>query len=265
MKIKKIEFEVSGMTCEHCARTIEKLFDEKDGVRDKRVNYPEAKAVIKYDAEKVSEHELANIINGSDHYRVKESVAFEIKQYASKSLIIIGGGSAAFAAAIKASEIGASVTMINDDLIGGTCVNIGCVPSKAMIKAVAALHTDDRFDGIERKARVTDYGAVTGQTQSLTDEPRQKKYIDVLQSYPNVKLIEGRAVLESENSLRVNGENLPFKRLLIATGASPYIADIPGLREAGHLDSTAVLAMKKLPKSIIVIGGRYIAVELAQM
>ena len=117
-------------------------------------------------------------------------------------LIIIGGGSAGFAATIKANELGAKVTMINAGLpIGGTCVNVGCVPSKTLIRAGETLYraSHNQFEGLQTEGQVNDFKAVTKQKQNLVDALRQKKYSDVIAGLTNFNLIEGKARLDRKS------------------------------------------------------------------
>jgi mercuric reductase len=111
-------------------------------------------------------------------------------------LAVIGAGSAGFSAAITAAEAGARVALIGDGTLGGTCVNVGCVPSKALIRAVEGLHharVANRFDGIEAKARVTDWAKTVAQKQALVEELRAAKYAGVLPQHENVDYVEGYA------------------------------------------------------------------------
>ena len=123
-------------------------------------------------------------------------------------LAVIGAGSAGFSAAITAGEAGARVALIGAGTIGGTCVNVGCVPSKALIRAVESLHharAAGRFDGIEAEARVTDWAATVAQKQALVEELRQAKYADVLPRHENVDYVEGRATFDDDGKLTVDG------------------------------------------------------------
>ncbi len=183
-------------------------------------------------------------------------------------LVIIGGGSAAFAAAIKGSELSARVTMINGGLpIGGTCVNVGCVPSKFMIRAAETIHraNNNGFEGVETNGRVADYKSVVAQRRRLVEELRRAKYMDVVADLPGFTRIEGMARLVSPGIVEVNGERIDADRILIATGAAPKIPSIPGLAQSGYLTSSTTFELEEIPESIIVLGGRYIAVEMAQM
>lgn len=183
-------------------------------------------------------------------------------------LIVVGGGSAAFAAAIRATELGAKATIINDRLpIGGTCVNVGCVPSKTLIRAAEAHHRAGRhaFAGIESSSRVADFGAVIRQKHELVAQLRQAKYLDVVGPLSGVCLVEGRARLVAPDAVEVNGERITGDRILIATGVAPFVPPIPGLEEAGYLTNESLFDLEELPESLIVLGGRYVALECAQM
>lgn len=183
-------------------------------------------------------------------------------------LAILGGGSAAMSAALKASELGARVTMVNAGLpFGGTCVNVGCVPSKALIRAAEAHYraVHHPFEGIRGESRLEDFGAVIRQKRALVKELRQGKYEDVFYDLPNAQLAEGRGRILAPNLLEVEGEKIEADRILIATGARPFIPPVPGLEEAGVLTNESAFELEELPGSLIVLGGRYIALEIAQM
>jgi mercury(II) reductase len=182
-------------------------------------------------------------------------------------LAVIGAGSAGFSAAITAAELGAQVVLIGGGTIGGTCVNIGCVPSKALIRAAETLHqaaAASRFAGIRAKANVGDWPAVIRQKDELVAELRQHKYIDLLPAYNNISYIEGQARI-ADGGVDVDGGQVKAERLLIATGTRPGVPSIPGIGQVDYLTSTSALALEVLPKSLLVIGGGYIGTELAQM
>jgi len=140
VKVKTVKYSIAGMTCDHCAKAIEKKLEGKRGVLKKTVSYKDALGEFQYDSEIVTKDEIASLINSTGHYKVVKEIIennSKGKNYAGKELseskllnknadydlIIIGGGSAAFAAAIKASELEKKVLMINEGLpIGGTCV-----------------------------------------------------------------------------------------------------------------------------------------------
>ncbi len=183
-------------------------------------------------------------------------------------LAVIGAGSAGFSAAITAADEGAKVVLIGHGTIGGTCVNVGCVPSKAMIRAVEIMHSTraaDRFDGVEATAKITDWAAVVRQKQALVDDLRAAKYIDVLPNYDTVTYLQGAARFQKDGSLMVDGVPIPAKKVIIATGSRPHVPDISGLEAVDWLDSTSALELEVLPASMTIMGGGYIGVELAQI
>ncbi|RLE21774.1 MAG: mercury(II) reductase, partial [Acidobacteria bacterium] len=185
-----------------------------------------------------------------------------------KHLIIIGGGSAAFSATIKANELGAAVTMINAGLpIGGTCVNVGCIPSKALIRAAEQVHhsNNHEFRGIQTSGHVADFKALMDQKQELVQELRQAKYVDVVSDMEDFTLMEGHASFKDASTVSVNGQNIHGDAVLIATGATTFVPIIPGLRESGFLTNETLFELDTLPDSLIVLGGRYVALEVAQM
>ncbi len=182
-------------------------------------------------------------------------------------LAVIGAGSAGFSAAITAAELGAKVALIGHGTIGGTCVNVGCVPSKNLIRAMESLHhakAAERFSGIRGDAEITDWRAVIAQKDEIVADLRQGKYIDVLASYDNIAYLDGPAELGAD-VIAVNGEKLEAGKIVITTGASAAVPSIPGMEDVSFLTSTTALELDHLPKSLLVIGGGYIGVELAQM
>ena len=183
-------------------------------------------------------------------------------------LVVIGAGSAGFSAAITAADAGAKVALVGHGTIGGTCVNVGCVPSKAMIRAVEIMHSARaaaRFDGIDARAKITDWGAVVRQKQALVDDLRAAKYSDVLPNYDAVTYIEGAARFQADGSIKVDDQVIRAGKTIIATGSRPHVPDIDGLAGLDWLDSTSALELESLPDSMLIMGGGFIGVELAQI
>jgi len=181
-------------------------------------------------------------------------------------LIVIGAGSGGFSAAITATEQDKTVLLVGYGTIGGTCVNIGCVPSKNLIRAVESLQSArdaSRFAGIEAQAKIVDWQALIAQKQQLVDDLRQAKYSDILPQYPNVTYLEGKAKLDKQGVI-VNDTLYQASKILIATGSSNSIPPIKGLADIDCLDSTQLLEIKTLPQSLLVIGAGVIGCELAQ-
>jgi len=186
-------------------------------------------------------------------------------------IAIIGSGSAAFAAAIRAVEEGAQVTIIECGTVGGTCVNTGCVPSKIMIQAahIAHVRSISPFDdGISVQAPAIDRNKLFAQQQARVEELRQSKYQSILESHEAITFVRGQAQFIDSHTLEVrNGSDtrlLSFDRCLIATGASPAIPDIPGLGGLPYWTSTEALESETIPERLTVIGSSVVAVELAQ-
>jgi mercuric reductase len=183
-------------------------------------------------------------------------------------LLVVGGGSAGFAAAIKGAEVGARVGLIEGGTLGGTCVNVGCVPSKTLIRAAEANHRRGHhgFSGIPTSDGKPDWAAVRAQKDALVATLREAKYWDVLRAYEAVTLFQQRATLTSGRSVRLaDGRTLTGGKIIITTGASPWAPPIPGLAEAGYLDNATAMALDRLPSSLLVIGGGAVGLELAQM
>ena len=186
----------------------------------------------------------------------------------SYDLIVVGAGSAGFSASITAAEAGKRVALVGHGTIGGTCVNVGCVPSKAMIRAAEAVHSGiaaERFPGIAPCAHAVDWAALVQGTTELVTEMRHKKYIDLLPEYDTVDYIEDGPARLREGGVEVGGRTLRADRIIVATGSRPQMPDIAGIEAVEVLDSTALLTLPERPESLILLGGGYIGAELAQM
>ncbi len=182
-------------------------------------------------------------------------------------IAVVGAGSAGFSAAITAAESGARVALIGHGLIGGTCVNVGCVPSKTLLRATDSVHAANRagrFGGIRARATLDDWAATVAAKDDLVTAVRQAKYADLLPEYDSVDYIEGTARLV-ERGVEVDGEVVVAPRVVIATGSRPAVPAIPGIERVPWLDSTAALALERLPESAVIVGAGFIGCELAQM
>lgn len=172
--------------------------------------------------------------------------------------IIIGGGAAGFAAATKANELGAKTAMVNSGLpLGGTCANVGCVPSKYLLNLAKTLH--------ERGAKATDLSAITDGMNSLIERYRVKKYDEVLRDFENVTSYEGRGRFISGGELEVNGQIISGEKFLIATGSSTRIIPFEGIEETDYLTHRGALQLRRLPRSMAVVGGGPLGLEFAQI
>lgn len=185
---------------------------------------------------------------------------------------VIGSGGAAMAAALKAVEQGARVTLVERGTIGGTCVNTGCVPSKIMIRAAhtAHLRRQSPFDeGISANSPLIERSKLVAQQQARVDELRLAKYERIIESHPAIAVLRGDARFEDSQHLvvRMNdgGERrVSFDRCLVATGARPGIPQISGLQDTPYWRSTEALVSASIPACLAVIGSSVVALELAQ-
>jgi len=185
---------------------------------------------------------------------------------------VIGSGSGAFASSIKMAELGARVTMIEGaEVVGGSCVNTGCVPSKILIRAAQLAHQqrDNPFKGLKNSHPQVNRSLIAQQQTSLVDELRDTKYISILESNPAITLLKGYAHFENENTLLIkkpdgSEKELRVDRILIATGSTPTIPPINGLADTPYWTSTEALFAEELPESLLVIGSSVIALEIAQ-
>ena len=187
-------------------------------------------------------------------------------------LLILGSGSTAFAAAIGASELGARVAMVERRTLGGTCVNRGCLPSKNLIEAARLVWdaAHPRYDGLAPVRMAVDFPTLIGQKDQVVRDYRAKKYNAVADGMMDLEILDGSASFESPTSISLDGRAIAADRFLIATGSRPIVPSIPGLDTVPYLTSDLLDAdetgrLTDLPESLIVLGGGYIAVELAQM
>lgn len=183
-------------------------------------------------------------------------------------LVVIGGGSAGVAGAIKAAELGARVAVVEGGTLGGTCVNVGCIPSKTLLRAAEANYRRQHhgFEGIATTNGAPAWDVVRAEKDALVTALRQAKYADVLHSYNAITLFQQNAQVAPGPVVRLaDGRTLQADRILLTTGASPTVPPIPGLNEAGFLDSATAMALEQLPESLLVIGGSAVGLELAQM
>ncbi len=271
---KSYTLRVEGMTCDGCARHVTEALKSVAGVEEAQVpGWRSGQATVIAESG-VTDEDLTHAVSSAGYRAiVRQRQALEGERRAPKTdgadfdLMIIGGGSAAFAAAIKAAELGAKVYIAEAGTIGGTCVNIGCVPSKTLIKAAEICYHSayPKFEGLTACPPPSDWQRVVQQKDELVAALRAGKYINVLDAYPEVKLIRGKARLTGGRGVSVNGDAYHPGKIIIATGSLPWAPPIPGLKEAGYIDSTGALSLSALPQSMIVIGSGAIGLELAQL
>src|SRR3989338_7856143 len=183
-------------------------------------------------------------------------------------LIIIGGGAGAFAAVIKANELKAKTLMVNHGLpLGGTCVNVGCIPSKNLLKAGEVLYYSQyhNFNGIKLRVDEFDFGKTIQEELGVVSAMRKEKYEDVLKNLSNVTFIESGAKFTSPTEIEVNSQKYQGKKFIIATGSTTKVPAIEGIKEVGYLTHIEALANKGQPKSLVIIGAGPLGLEFAQM
>ncbi len=275
-----INLRVEGMTCDSCADHVSRALAGVPGVI--QVNVPgwqsgQAELVTNPD---VPDQALVEAVEAAG-YRVTSADRRPLpptEETGSRrptvvggrdyDLMVIGGGSAGFAAAIRGAELGARVGLVNDGAIGlgGTCVNIGCVPSKTLIRTAEAWHKAGHhpFTGAHTRQVDLDWSRVIGQKDELVAELRQAKYADVLAAYPQITLIEGRAHFDGDGTLTVGDRAYQAGKYIITTGAHPWLPDLPGADEMDVLTSTTAMTLSQQPRSLVVLGGRFVALELGQ-
>ena len=279
--MQQFDLEFERMTCAGCVEHVSEALRSVDGVEEVRMgDWADRRAtVVAHDD--TDPEAVAAALDETNYTAHVEARTPTLSSSSASSpggpatdydLLVVGGGSAAFAAARKASALGRRALIVNDGPshgglpFGGTCVNVGCVPSKALIRAAEAHHRAARhpFDGITSESEVTDFGAVTDQVQSLVDTLQQEKYLDVVADDPNVDLREGWARLAGPHSIEVDGDTFRGRRILVATGARPFVPDISGLEEVGYLTNEDLYRLDDRPEHLIVLGGGYVGLENAQ-
>ncbi|MBW2096876.1 MAG: FAD-dependent oxidoreductase, partial [Deltaproteobacteria bacterium] len=183
-------------------------------------------------------------------------------------LIIVGGGAGAFAAAIEANDHQAKTLMVNAGLpLGGTCVNVGCVPSKRLLLAAEMLHMarSRTIPGIKLDVGAFDFEKLIDDELDLVSRMQREKYHDVLKKLDAVTFVEGYARFVAENEIEVNQHVFRAPKIIIATGSRAKIPPLDGLVEIGFITHVEALKNRRLPKSLTIIGAGPVAVEFAQM
>ncbi|MFC5510465.1 mercury(II) reductase [Massilia jejuensis] len=285
--------EISGMTCGSCAAHVKEALETVPGVRAVLVSYPEGRAEVSTESGTLPgaliaavdglgyKATLADALLANNRTGLPDTVRKSMGSADNRArgdsdrrlnIAVIGSGAAAMAASLKAVEQGARVTLIERGTIGGTCVNIGCVPSKIMIRAahVAHLRQKSPFDvGVGATMPAIDRNKLLAQQQARVDELRHAKYESILEGNPAITVLHGEARFKGEHALAVRlpdgGEReVTFDRCLVATGANPAIPPIPGLKGTPYWTSTEALVSDAVPQRLAVIGSSVVALELAQ-
>ncbi len=182
-------------------------------------------------------------------------------------LVIIGSGSAAFAAALKAAEHDSKIAMVEKGTIGGTCVNVGCVPSKNLLRAGELRYYDTNrdFPGIRPGRTTLEFRKVIEQKDQIVRGLRKEKYSDVLRSLPSTKLFRGKARFVSKTRVKVDGISVDARKFIVASGSSPRIPHILGIDKVDYLTNVEALSLRDKPDTMVIVGGRALGLEFAQM
>lgn len=268
---KQIRLVVNGMTCDDCERHVSHAL-ESVGAGNISASFRKNEATFELaDLNRLDAAKQAIVDTG---YKPGDATIFSEQKPGiietggnfDYDLLIIGSGGSAFSAAIQAVGYGAKVAMVERGTIGGTCVNIGCVPSKTMLRAAEINHlaTSNPFQGLNTTAGPVELAKLIDRKNELVGELRQHKYVDLIDVY-GFELIQGEARFVDVATVEVNGRQITARNFLISTGASPAVPHIPGLEQVDYLVSTTALELKELPKRLAVIGSGYIAMELGQM
>lgn len=266
---------IAGMTCTHCETAVSTALT-RAGARDVEADFRRGEATFTLPTEIEIDPAVLQQAAREAGYQPgpvesAEPIPIVSRQRDSDAtydfdLAIIGSGSAGFAAAIKAREQGARVIMVERGTIGGTCVNIGCVPSKTLLRAAEAYHTAGHhpFRGIETRTGDVALGQAVAQKNDLVSYLRQTKYANLIGEY-DWELVHGEARFTGPDTLTVGDRTIRAAAFLIASGARPTVPPIPGLSDAGYVTSTEALDLTQVPRSLVVIGAGYIALELGQL
>jgi mercuric reductase len=263
--------QVDGMTCDDCARHVTVAL-EGAGADRVSVSWRAGQARFSWPQE-VGEETLRAAVTAAG-YRpgalrpVAEASGSPAAPGAAGTdfdLVVLGAGSAAFAAAITATEAGYRVALAEEGVLGGTCVNVGCVPSKALLRAgeLAWAAGHHPFAGLAVSSGPVDLAALVAQKDALVGQLRQEKYADLAAEY-GFEVLPGRSRFTGPDAVDVSGRPVRAARYIIATGASPAAPPVPGLAEAGYLTSTTALDLTQVPRRLVVIGANAVGLELGQ-
>ncbi len=183
-------------------------------------------------------------------------------------LVIIGGGAGGFGAAIKANDLGARTALVHAGLpLGGTCVNVGCVPSKTLLWAAEVLHTatHHRIPGLDLRVARLDVGAIMRDELALVQRLRDEKYAAVLRGLEHVSLVHGSARFTDAHTIAVDGQSLSARHIVIATGSTATVPAVPGLREVGYLTHIEALQHEQRLESLVIVGAGPVGLEFGQL
>jgi mercuric reductase len=194
-------------------------------------------------------------------------------------LVILGSGSTAFAAALHAAELGKTVAMTEHRTVGGTCANRGCLPSKNLIEAARLVYeaAHPRYPGLSKVEMPINWADLIAQKDEIIQEYRSHKYESLLDHPERIQVVSGQAIFVSDHEVEVRSadgvRHLVGEQILIATGSEPSIPTVPGLSEVPYQTSDLLSSsddpwgteLREQPRSLLILGGGSIALELGQM
>ena len=181
-------------------------------------------------------------------------------------LVVIGGGTAGLVSAAGAAALGARVALIERDKLGGDCLYRGCVPTKALVKSARVAHLVDRSEefGIKTAGYELDFPAVMDRMERVIEAAGEHDSPERFRKL-GVDVIQEQAGFEAPDLIAVDGRRLKTRGAIIATGSHPTAPPVEGLEEAGYLTNVEALQLRRLPRSMIVVGSGPIGSEFAQI
>lgn len=268
-----VHLDISGMTCRDCAQHVREAIERIDGVASAAVDYRSGRASVELEERAAMGAVIAAVAQSG----YGAELARDGGQHGPTDfdVVVIGTGGAGVAAAIQASEMGGRVGIAEGGTLGGTCVNVGCIPSKTLVEAAAHYHAARRgFPGIAPCEPAVSWRELLRQKDALVGDLRQSKYADVLASYSGITLLDGRATISGMTAesgaavlfrVQVGDVEHRARKLIVATGSAPAMPLIPGLDQVDALTSTTAMTLEQRPASLIVLGGGPVGVELGQI
>lgn len=200
-----------------------------------------------------------------------EDIVVEVNKTGFKDVIVIGGGPGGYVAAIRAAQLGAQVTLVEKEYLGGTCLNVGCIPTKVLLQT-AELYEEmlnSKIYGIKIDGNVSvDLNSLQKRKEEITSQ--LVNGVTGLLRLNNIEVIKGEASFRDKNTIDVKKDDgsivtLKANNFIIATGSKPFTPPIKGIDSEGVLNSTDALSLKEIPKELVIIGGGVIGIEFATL
>jgi mercuric reductase len=266
---RQATLEVTGMTCEACEHHVADALT-KAGAVDASADFRRGVAGFAW-PDSVTEEGLRGAVTEAGYTpgqltADEPGLSFSGRDDVDYDLVIVGSGGAAFAAAIRATTLGARVAIVERGKVGGTCVNVGCVPSKTLLAAAGTYHCAGHhpFAGVPTATGPVDFASVIAQKDELVAGLQQAKYLDLADDY-GFEVIQGTARFTGPDTLDVDGRSLRAGAFMVATGAEPAVPDLPGLADVGYLTSTTAMELTELPARLVVIGAGFVGMEQSEL